>query len=70
MKLAFFMLLSVGCVLAMCSCETVDVHKAGGGAFDNSYLGKRLDSNNPSLEDNPNERGKTAVPSYQQWRQE
>jgi hypothetical protein len=54
----------------MCSCETVDDRKAGGGAFEDSYLGKRLDSNNPSLEDNPNEKGKTAVPSYQQWRHE
>ena len=69
-KLAFFVLLSAGLGLVMCSCETVDDRKAGGGAFEDSYLGKRLDSNNPSLEDNPNEKGKTAVPSYQQWRHE
>ena len=67
-KLTSFLLLSAAAGLAMCSCETVDDRKAGGGAFEDSYLGKRLDSNNPSLEDNSNEKGKTAAPSYQQWR--
>ncbi len=69
-KPAFFVLLSACSGLVMCSCETVDDRKAGGGAFEDSYLGKRLDSNNPRLEDNPNEKGKTAVPSYQRWRHE
>ncbi len=69
-KLAFYVLLSACSGLVMCSCETVDDRKAGGGAFEDSYLGKRLDSNNPRLEDNPNEKGKTAVPSYQRWRHE
>ena len=68
LKRAFFLLLSATCGLGMISCETVDDRKAGGGAFDDSQLGRRLDSNNPNLEDNPNEKGKTAVPSYQQWR--
>lgn len=54
--------------LAFCSCETVDHQYSGGGAFGDSYLGKRLDSNNPSLEDNQNEKGKTMPPSYEQWR--
>jgi hypothetical protein len=63
-------LICVGLGLAMSSCETVDHRHAGGGAFDDSYLGQRLDSNNPNLEDNQNERGKTMPPSYGQWRHE
>ncbi len=70
LKRAIFLLMSAGFGLAMSSCETVDDRRAGGGAFDDSYLGRRLDSNNPSLEDNQNEKGKTAVPSYGQWRQQ
>jgi hypothetical protein len=56
--------------LAVSSCESVDERHAGGGAFDDSYLGKRLDSNNPNLEDNQDEKGKTRVKSYSQWRHE
>ena len=54
----------------MSSCETPHAHKAGGGAFSDSYLGQRLDSNNPNLEENQNEKGKTIPPSYGQWRHE
>ena len=61
-------LLCAGLGLVMSSCETVDDRYAGGGAFDDSYLGQRLDSNNPSLEDNQDEKGKTMPPSYRQWR--
>ncbi len=69
-KLSCAVLLAVGCGLTLSACETVDDRRAGGGAFGNSYLGKRLDSNNPDLDDNPDERGKTAPPSYQRWRNE
>ena len=51
------------------SCETVPDRKAGGGAFDDSYLSRRLDSNNPDLTGNKTKEGKTAVPSYSQWRE-
>ncbi len=63
-------LVCAGLGLALCSCQTVDSHTAGGGAFDDSYLGQRLDSNNPNLEDNQDAKGKTAPPSYTQWRHE
>lgn len=61
-------LICAGLGLALCSCETIDSQTAGGGAFDDSYLSQRLDSNNPNLEENQNEKGKTAPPSYNQWR--
>jgi hypothetical protein len=51
------------------SCETTPDRAAGGGAFDDSYLSRRLDSNNPDLSGNLNEKGKPAVPSYEQWRE-
>tara|TARA_B100000519_G_scaffold195449_1_gene200513 strand:+ start:569 stop:835 length:267 start_codon:yes stop_codon:yes gene_type:complete len=70
LKRAFFLLLSATCGVGLMSCETVEDRKAGGGAFDDSQLGRRLDSNNPNLEDNPDEKGKTAAPSYQRWRHE
>lgn len=63
-------LILTGLVLALCSCETTPDHRAGGGAFDDSYLSRRLDSNNPNLESNQNHKGKTAAPSYSQWRHE
>lgn len=63
-------LLGAGLGLALCSCETVHHRQAGGGAFDDSYLGQRLDSNNPSLEENQDEEGKPIPPSYSQWRHE
>ena len=71
MKRAINLLFGVGLVLALSSCETnVDRHKAGGGAFDDSQLGRRLDSNNPNLDDNTNEKGKIAPRSYEQLRYE
>jgi hypothetical protein len=70
LKRAFCLLLCAGLGLAVSSCESVDERHAGGGAFDDSYLGKRLDSNNPNLEDNQDEKGKTRVKSYSQWRHE
>jgi len=63
-------LICAGLGLAFCSCESVNSRTAGGGAFDDSYLGRRLDSNNPNLEDNQDEKGKTAPRSYNQWRHE
>lgn len=56
--------------LAVSSCETIDDRSAGGGAFDDSYLGPRLNANNPSLEDNQDDKGKTLPQSYSQWRHE
>lgn len=64
------LLLGVGFGLALSSCETVHPRKAGGGAYDDSYLSKRLDSNNPNLEDHQNEKGKILPPSYNRWRTE
>lgn len=50
--------------LVLASCQSVPERTAGGGAFDESYLAPRLDSNNPDLgdEDSP------AAASYHQWR--
>ncbi len=43
--------------------ESVDSHKAGGAAFSDSELGRKLDANTP-LESN-------SVPtSFEQWREE
>ena len=61
-------LICAGFGLAFSSCETVDERHAGGGAFEDSYLSQRLDSNNPSLEENQNGKGKTVPQSYGQWR--
>ena len=53
------------------SCETVPPRKAGGAAFDESYIGQRLDSNQADLEGNLDYSGrKTAPPSFDQWRGE
>ena len=51
------------------SCESVPDKTAGGGAFDDSYLSRRLDSNNPDLSGNRTADDKPAVPSYDQWRE-
>ena len=50
--------------VALASCQSVPPRTAGGGAFDDTFLGPRLDSNNPDLgdEDTP------APGSYEQWR--
>lgn len=50
--------------VALASCESVPERKAGGGAFDESYLAPRLDSNNPDLGDEESPRAE----SYEQWR--
>ena len=52
------------------SCETVPERKAGGAAFDDSYISQRLDSNRANLEGNLDADGrKLAPPSFQQWRE-
>ena len=52
--------------LALNSCETVPERTAGGGAYDDSYLAKQLDSNNPKVDvkDAP------SAESYEQWREQ
>jgi hypothetical protein len=50
--------------VALASCQSVPERTAGGGAFDDTFLGPRLDSNNPDLGDE-----ETPAPgSYEQWR--
>ena len=53
-------------MLLLASCQSVPERTAGGGAFDESYMAQRLDSNNPDLgdEDSP------AAASYHQWREQ
>ena len=70
LKRAFFLLFGAGLGLVMCSCQAVDDHRAGGGAFEHGYLGRTLDSNNPNLEDTHDEKGKTAPLSHSRWRHE
>ena len=54
---------SIAVVSLLSSCESTNSRRAGGGAFDNSELGRKLDANS-HLEDPeiPGER------SYDQWR--
>ncbi|MGC6427324.1 MAG: hypothetical protein ACON5H_10065 [Akkermansiaceae bacterium] len=60
----FLTLLSLASGLTLfVSCESTDSRKAGGGAFDDSYLGPRLDANAPL--DDPSA---PASDSYEQWR--
>ncbi len=51
---------------AFSSCETVPDRTAGGGAYDDSELARKLDSNNPAidLKDAP------SAASYEQWREQ
>ena len=58
---AHYLLLSAGLGLALSSCETVNDRQAGGGAFDDSYLGRQLDSNNPNLEVNRDRQGQARL---------
>jgi len=53
-------------VVTLASCQSVPDRKAGGGAFDDSYLAQRLDSNHPTLrnDDAP------SAESYEQWREQ
>ena len=60
----FFTLLGLTSALTLfVSCESTNSRKAGGGAFDDSYLGPKLDANAalPDANDPSSE-------SYEQWR--
>jgi len=47
------------------SCESTNSRRAGGGAFDESDLGRKLDANIPlDAPDSPKSRS-----SYEQWRE-
>jgi len=63
MKSAPFAILAILSLSFLASCESTNSRRAGGGAFDNSELGRKLDAN-AHLEDpeTPGER------SYEQWR--
>lgn len=52
--------------VTLASCQSVPERTAGGGAFDDTYLGPQLDSNNPELENNDS----PAPGSYEQWREQ
>ena len=45
MKSTFLLTLAVISVLILTSCEAVNSKRAGGGAFDESETGRRLDAN-------------------------
>ena len=53
--------------LSLSACQTVDDRSAGGGAFDDSHLARRLDSNNPDLGD---DKDAPRAESYEQWREQ
>lgn len=55
--------LSVVLLGFLVSCESTNSRKAGGGAFDDSYLGPKLDAN--SAIDDP---ASPESESYEQWR--
>lgn len=63
MKSAIFAIISMVSVSVLASCESTNSRRAGGGAFDDSELGRKLDANShlndPEI---PGER------SYEQWR--
>lgn len=59
------LLICAALALVLTSCQTVDDRAAGGGAYDDSDLARRLDSNNPDLGDDPDA---AAAESYEQWR--
>ncbi len=63
MKRAMFTVLSVIFVSVLTSCESTNSRRAGGGAFDDSELGRKLDAN--SHLDDPEIPGER---SYEQWR--
>lgn len=65
MKRAFFAVLSVIFVSALTSCVATNKHVAGGGAFDESELARKLDAN--SHLDDPEIPGDR---SYEQWREQ
>ena len=63
MKRAMFTVLSVIFVSVLTSCESTNSRRAGGVAFDDSELGRKLDAN--SHLDDPEIPGER---SYEQWR--
>lgn len=65
MKMLFSTLIGLSVFLlgALVSCESTNSRKAGGGAFDDSYLGPRLDANS-AIEDGSS----PSSDSYEQWR--
>jgi hypothetical protein len=65
MKRMIFAAFSVAFVSVLASCESTDSRRAGGGAFDDSELGRKLDAN--SHLDDPEIPGDR---SYEQWREQ
>jgi len=65
MKRAFSAVLSVVIVSAFASCEATNPRKAGGAAYSESELARKLDAN--SHLDDPEIPGER---SYEQWRNE
>ncbi len=63
MKRAVFAIFSMVFVSVLASCESTNSRRAGGGAFDDSELGRKLDAN--SHLDDPEIPGER---SYEQWR--
>ncbi|MEJ6579374.1 MAG: hypothetical protein QNL33_03805 [Akkermansiaceae bacterium] len=63
MKRALFAILAFFSLSFLVSCESTNSRRAGGGAFDDSQLGRKLDAN-AHLED-PETPGKR---SFEQWR--
>ena len=61
-------LLGSALTLAVLSCESTPDRRAGGAAFDEGYLPRRMDSGTPNLERNRDSEGNTRAPSYNQWR--
>lgn len=51
--------------LLLSACQVVDDHVAGGGAYDDSHLARKLDSNNPDVGDDSDQ---PRAKSYEQWR--
>lgn len=51
---------------AFSSCETVSEHAAGGGAYDDSEMARRLDANIAVVD----VRDAPAAASYEQWREQ
>jgi len=65
MKSAFISFASLAFVSVLVSCEATNSLRAGGGAFDDSELGRKLDAN--SHLDDPEIPGQR---SYEQWREQ
>ncbi|MDA0767177.1 MAG: hypothetical protein O3A87_06900 [Verrucomicrobia bacterium] len=53
--------------LLLSACQTVDSRAAGGGAYDDSHLARRLDSNNPDVGD---AKDHPRAETYEQWREQ